>query len=207
VCHHCSVGKLRARREESMTSSGIVRWGAIAATIGGVLWVVWGLLGRALPYAAGGPFYDGLLRLSAGLVLLAALLTLVGLVALDALQGGSYWNLGRAGFYVAAVGLLAQALAALVLLVGSEALQWLLAPVGSLAVVVGLALYGAATLRAGVLARWCGWALIVVPLVASFLNSKVFYGSVALFGVLWVALGYVLWSQSGRPSERPPRVR
>jgi hypothetical protein len=190
-----------------MTSSGIVRWGAIAAMIGGVLWVVWGLLGRAIPYAAGDPSYGGLLRLSAGLVLLAALLTLGGLLGLDALQGGSSWNVGRAGFYVAAVGLLAQALAALVLLMGSEALQWLLAPVGSLAVVVGLALYGAATLQAGVLARWCGWALIVVPPIASFLNSKVFYGSIALFGVLWVALGYVLWSQSGRPSEQPSRVR
>lgn len=178
-----------------MTSSGIVRWGAIAAMIGGALWVVWGLLSRAIPYAAGGPSYDGLLRLSAGLVLFAALLTLGGLVGLDALQAGSYWNVGRAGFYTAAVGLLAQALAALVLLMGSEALQWLLAPVGSLAVVVGLALYGAATLRARVLARWCGWALIVVPLIASFLNSKVFYGSIALFGVLWVALGYVLWSR------------
>jgi hypothetical protein len=95
----------------------------------------------------------------------------------------------------------------LVLLVGSEVLQWLLAPVGSLAVVVGLALYGAATLRAGALARWCGWALIVVPPIASFLNSKGFYGGIALFGVLWVALGYALWSQSGRPSERPSRVR
>ena len=202
-----AVGKLRARWEESMTSSGIVRWGAIAAMIGGALWVVWGLLGRAIPYAVGDPTYGGLLRLSAGLVVLAALLTLGGLLGLDALQGGSHWNIGRAGFYVASVGLLAQALAALVLLMGSEALQWLLAPVGSLAVVVGLALYGAATLRAGLLARWCGWALIVVPLIASFLNSKVFYGSIALFGVLWVALGYVLWSRSGRSSEQPSRVR
>ena len=150
-----------------MRSSAIVRWGAIAAMIGGVLWMVWGLLGRTLPYAAGDPSYGGLLRLSAGLVLLAALLTVVGLMGLDALQGGTYWNVGRAGFYIAAVGLLAQALAALVLLMGSEALQWLLAPVGSLAVVVGLALYGAATLRAGVLARWCGWALVVVPPIAS----------------------------------------
>jgi hypothetical protein len=205
VCHHWPVSKLRARWEESMTSSGIIRWGAIAAMIGGALWVVWGLLGRAIPYAASDPSYGGLLRLSAGLVLLAALLTLGGLLGLDALEAASYWNLGRAGFYIAGVGLLAQALAALVLLLGSEALQWLLTPVGSLAVVVGLALYGAATLRAGVLARWCGWALVVVPAVASFLNSKVFYGSIALFGVLWVALGYVLWSRRGAPSRQ--RVR
>src|SRR5215216_6646078 len=55
-------------------------------------------LGRAIPYAAGDPSYGGLLRLSAGLVLLAALLTLGGLLGLDALQGGSSWNVGRAGF-------------------------------------------------------------------------------------------------------------
>jgi hypothetical protein len=191
-----------------MTPSGIIRWGGIAAMIGGALWVVWGLLSRAIPYAAGGPSYGGLLRLSAGLLLFAALLTLGGLVGLDALQGGSSRSLGRVGFYTAAVGLLAQALAAVFLLVGSEALLWLLAPGGSLAVVVGLALYGAATLQARVLARWCGWALIVVPPIASLLNSKVFYGSIALFGVLWVALGYVLWSRRGAPSrQRPLRVR
>jgi hypothetical protein len=76
-----------------MTSSGIVRWGAIAAIIGGALWVVWGLLSRTIPYAAGGPSYGGLLCLSAGLLLVAALLTLGGLVGLDALQGGSSWSL------------------------------------------------------------------------------------------------------------------
>ena len=36
VCHHWSVGKLRARREESMASSDIIRWGGIAAMLGGV---------------------------------------------------------------------------------------------------------------------------------------------------------------------------
>jgi len=114
-----------------MRPSGIIRWGGIAAMIGGALWVVWGLLSRAIPYAAGGPSEGGLLRLSAGVLLLAALLTLGGLVGLDALQGGSHWNVGRVGFYTAAVGLLAQALAAVFLLGGSEALLWLLAPGGA----------------------------------------------------------------------------
>ena len=91
---------------------------------------------------------------------------------------------------------------------GSEALLWLVAPVGSLVVLVGLVLYGAATLQAMVLPPWCGLALIVVPPIAFYLNSKVFYGSLALFGVLWVALGYVLWSRRGVSSEQQPsRVR
>jgi hypothetical protein len=112
--------------------------------LGGVLWAVWSLLFRVSFEAAGGPFAHALL-------LLAALLTLAGLVGLHALQGGNYGRIGRAGFYTAAVALLAQALAAFVLLVGSEALLWLVAPVGSLAVMVGLVLYGAATLQAMVL--------------------------------------------------------
>jgi hypothetical protein len=185
-----------------MRSSNMIRWGGIAAMLGGVLWVVWSLLFRVSFEAAGGPFAHALL-------LLAALLTLAGLVGLHALQGGNYGPIGRAGFYTAAVALLAQALAALVLLMGSEALLWLVAPVGSLVLMVGLVLYGAATLQAMVLPPWCGLALIVVPPIAFYLNSKVFYGSLALFGVLWVALGYALWWRGGMPTEqrRPSRVR
>jgi hypothetical protein len=185
-----------------MTSSNIVRWGGLAAMIGGLFWVVWSLLGRVSFEAAGSPFADGLL--------LAALLTLAGLAGLHALQGSNYGPIGRAGFYTTAVGLLLQALAALLLLLlmGRDAwevtLQWLVAPVGSLIVLVGLVLYGAATLQARVLARWCGVGLIVVPPLAFYMHSKIFYGSLALFGVLWVALGYVLWSRSGR---QPSRVR
>lgn len=187
-----------------MASSGIVRSGGFAAMVGGVLWAVWSLLGRASA-ASGSSFSDVLL-------LLAALLTLIGLVSLHALQGGNYEGIGRAGFYIAAVGLLAQALGALGLLVGGGAaevfLQGLVAPVGSLTVLVGLVLYGAATLQARVLPSWCGLALIVVPPVSFYMNSKVFYGSIALFGVLWVALGYVLWSRRASPSEQQPsRVR
>jgi hypothetical protein len=188
-----------------MTSSNIVRWGGLAAMIGGLFWVVWSLLGRVSFEAAGSPFADGLL--------LAALLTLAGLAGLHALQGSNYGRIGRAGFYTTAVGLLLQALAALLLLLlmGRDAwevtLQWLVAPVGSLIVLVGLVLYGAATLQARVLARWCGVGLIVVPPLAFYMHSKIFYGSLALFGVLWVALGYVLWSRSSTPTEQPSRVR
>jgi hypothetical protein len=70
-----------------MTSSDIIRWGGIAAMLGGALWVVWGLLSRAIPYEAGGPYEGGLLRLSAGLLVLTALLTLGGLVGLHVFQG------------------------------------------------------------------------------------------------------------------------
>ena len=183
-----------------MLSSNLIRWSGLAAMVGGVFWVVWSFLYRVSFEAGGGSFADVLL-------LLAALLTLAGLVGLHALQGGYYGGIGQAGFYTATVGLFAQALAALLLLMGYEVL-WLVAPVGSLTVLVGLVLYGAATLQARVLPPWCGLGLIVVPPIAFYLNSKVFYGSIALFGLLWVALGYVLWSRRGMPTEqRPSRVR
>ena len=153
-------------------------------------------------YAGGGFFSEGLFIL---VFLLAALLTLAGLVGLHVLQGGNYGREGRAGFYTAAAAFLAQALAEFFLLLGNEALQWLVFPVGSWAVLVGLVLYGAATLQARVLAPWCGVGLIVVPPIAFF---SLFYGGSALFGVLWVALGYVLWSQRGASAQRrPSRVR
>jgi hypothetical protein len=86
-------------------------------------------------------------------------------------------------------------------------LQWLVAPVGSLIILVGLVLYRAATLQARVLARWCGLGLILVPPLAFYMHGRIFYGSLALFGVLWVALGYELWSRSATPTEQPSRVR
>ena len=184
-----------------MSSSDLIRWGGIAGMFGGVLWAVWGLLIWVYPYAGGGSFSEGLFIL---VFLLAALLTLAGLVGLHVLQGGNYGRIGRAGFYTAAAAFLAQALAAFFLLLGNEALQWLVFPVGSLAVLVGLVLYGAATLQARVLARWCGVGLIVVPPIAFF---SVFFGGSALFGVLWVALGYVLWTRSGASAQQPSRVR
>jgi hypothetical protein len=188
--------------ENLMSSSDIIWWGGIAAMVGWVLWVLWSNLFRVSVEAAGGPFSNGLL-------LLAALLTLAGLVGLHVLQGGNYGSIGRAGFYTAAVGLLAQALAALVMLMGSEAifLRWLVAPAGSLTVLGGLVLYGAATLEARVLAPWCGLGLIVIPPIAFYMNSKVLYGSLVLFGVLWVALGYELWSRRGTAAKKPSRVR
>src|SRR5918998_1804026 len=47
VCHHWLVGKIRARREESMTSSNIIRLGGIAAMVGG------GVLGGMEPSRPG----------------------------------------------------------------------------------------------------------------------------------------------------------
>ncbi len=183
-----------------MSPTNLVRWGGLAAMLGGLLWAAWGVaivVTRANPGVILSAF-------SHFVFFIAALLTIGGMVGLHALQGTNYGRIGRAGFYTAVVALLAQALGAIVLLAGSEALQWLIFPVGNLALLVGLVLYGAATLQARVLPRWCGFWIIVLSPVALFFVA---FGGSILFAILWLALGYVLWLRSGTEAQRPSRVR
>ena len=81
---------------------------------------------------------------------------------------------------------------------------------------VGFVLYGAATLQARVLPRWCGIAFIVFLPVAILLGgyAPILGGVASTFGgyapiwigLVWLALGYVLWSNRGTAAEQPSRV-
>lgn len=86
---------------------------------------------------------------------------------------------------------------------GSLALGWISYPWGTIGMLVGFVLYGLATLRARVLPRWYGLALIVCMPVSLPLAT---YGT-ALFGLILGVLGYVLWSRKDTITEQPPRVR
>jgi hypothetical protein len=68
---------------------------------------------------------------------------------------------------------------------------------------LGLVLYGVATLRARVLPRWYGLALILSMPVSLPLPV---YGT-ALFGLILVVLGYGLWLHRGAATRQPSRVR
>jgi len=63
-------------------------------------------------------------------------------------------------------------------------------------------LYGIATLQATVLPRWCGLALIIIPPITVFLGDSGWI----LFALLWLALGYVLWSWKGTAAGQPSRL-
>jgi hypothetical protein len=132
------------------------------------------------------------------LFVVAHLLLAVGLVGLHALQKGSYGRLGRAGFYIALVAIAARVLGAVVFLAGSSALEWISLP-ATLGMLVGFVLYGVATLRARVLPRWYGLALIVSLPVSL---PVAVYGTV-LFGLFLVVLGYVLWLRRDATTEQP----
>jgi hypothetical protein len=175
-----------------MPSSDLIRWAGLAAMLAGVAFILDILFVLTIPEA----------DWTNAVYIVAALLMVVGLLGLHALQKDDYGRIGRGGFWTVVVGSFAQVLGLMVFLLGSEALIWLVFPVGFVAVPVGLILYGAATLQARVLPRWYGLGLIIVPPVTVVLGG---YGGV-LFGLMWLALGYVLWSWRGRAAGQPSRV-
>jgi hypothetical protein len=180
-----------------MAQSDWVRWGGLAAMGAGLLAIVYSLLG----FAAGKGDEPGPLDI---LVILAMLLEVVGLLGFHALQGRNYGRIGRAGLYTSIGSLVIFEFLLLASLVGGDVgLDWLVA-VGVLGLLVGLALYGAATLQAKVLPRWCGILFIIFMPVGILLGDlQPIWG-----GLGWLALGYALWSHSGSAAtQRPSRVR
>jgi hypothetical protein len=118
------------------------------------------------------------------LIIIAWLLQMLGLIGFHTLQNRNYGRIGRGLLYVYS-GAPTQALGLLLVLARSETLGELLIGVGGLGILVGLVLYGAVTLQARVLPRWCGIALIVSLPVTILLGD---YGGL-LFGLVWLALG------------------
>jgi hypothetical protein len=99
------------------------------------------------------------------LLVVALLLVPLGMVGFHALQGRDHGRIGRAGFWTVVAASLAVVLGSASYLwwgsVFGSSLLWLAMPVGPLVLLVGLMLYGVATLQAKVLSRWCGVAFIV----------------------------------------------
>ncbi len=178
-----------------MSSPDLIRWGGLAATLAGVVWIANSLLALTVANTE----EDQWLAI---LFIVAVLLTLAGLVGLHTLQKENYGRIGRAGFYLVVISSLVQIVGLVALLAGSQVLDWLIL-IGNLGVLVGFVLYGAATLQARVLPRWCGVGIIVGLPVTIALGDL---GNM-LFGLLWLAIGYVLWSQRGTATGEPSRVR
>ncbi len=134
-----------------MSSSALIRWGKLAAMLGGVVWLVDNLLFLAFPQAAW----------TNAVVIVATLLVLAGLVGFHALRKKRYGRIGRAGLWTIVIASMARILSLIVFLAGSNALIWLAYPVAPSGILVGFVLYGTATLQARVLPRWCGVVLII----------------------------------------------
>jgi hypothetical protein len=202
IIHSTTRGAIEKREVLlTVTTSNLVRGGAAGFVLGGVVWLVAGFIA-----AFTNPMLSpGLVYYYLALGIVARLLLGLGVVGLHTLLKGSYGNLGRAGFYTILVALAAQILGALASLVGTQALAWLVSPVGLLVLIVGFVLYGAASLQARVLPRWYS-VLLIVFVPVSVVLGFVRLGDIWLGAVLLV-LGFVLWQQGEALTEqRPPRV-
>ena len=171
-----------------------IRWEALGAVLAGVAW----LASFAVDLEAlGSPSY--IIEATFGVALLG---TLVGLVALHTRQSRSYGTLGLAGFLAAAAGTALVLLNVLLVSMGRRDLLDLLLGLGFLGMLVGFVVLGVATIRGKVLPGWCGVALIVALPVAAALGE---YGGGLVLGLLWLALGYALWSGRVGSFRRPIR--
>ena len=132
---------------------------------------------------------------------------LIVLVALWRLHTGrdpqSYGLLGRIGFLVAFLGSVLVILKELLILVvgaafGSQSVLAIegvtegLFIAGGLLLMVGLVLLGIATLRARILPRWVGLALVLVLFVSAAFGSNGPYVELPL----WLTIGYGFWSHA-----------
>src|ERR687894_1425616 len=178
-----------------MTSSNVVRWGGMAAILGGVLLVAKGL---AILLSDPAPSF----------LHPATLLFAFGMVGLHARLEGRGGLLGAVGVFLAwvVIGASAVSLIGLALSVpapGDPAAPTLLRityMAAFLGILVGLLALGVAALRARTMpAPWH-----VAPLAVGVLwfplqgiGFAISDGGLVLGGLAWALLGYVLWSGSG----------
>ena len=182
-------------------SSQSVRRLALLAMLGGATYVLTGVAQLASPEQTD-PFSRASDHFVQGLLALSFLLTLAGFAALNLLlQAGGYRGpRGWTGFRAAAFGqgaMLASAAASF--LAGGSALSFLYT-LGVLVLLVGLALLSVATYRAAILPHWAAY---LVAALAVIVFGEV---GVALTGLVWISLGYVLFSQRGAAAGRSSRV-
>ncbi|MBA2784214.1 MAG: hypothetical protein M3514_07320 [Actinomycetota bacterium] len=191
------------------TSPDLIRAGGIAAILAGVFNAAQGIpsmVDNNQPDLHSLAYY--LVEITFGASHVALLITFVALLRLHTRQGSrSYGRLARVSFYAAFIGsalmIVKTALIVVIgLVLGAQVITDLIVGFGVLYLtgdflgMVGLALLGIATLRAGVLPRWVGLALVLGGSLWFFgpvLGSNLPYAQLPI----WVAIGYGLLSYGG----------
>ena len=207
-----------------MSASALIRWGALAAILGGVLLVIsdlWGLLMEGI--GGNQPFSEvartASFAITQGLSLLAAVMILFALVGLNIRHSEEMGVLGGLGFVLAFFGTalvvgLSWALFFVAPSVAVEAPQFLdteqvAGPLNagfiltSLLLAVGWALFGIALLLARSYPRW----VAVVLIVAALIQFLPFPGTGLVFGVAVALVGFFALAGGRMSAEEPSRVR
>ncbi len=191
--------------------SNWIRWSGAASILAGALWIVaLPALGEVLPQIshAGGHV----------LIAITALLSLLALAGAYARCAGPSGRAGKSGLVLGLLGTALVTLGNFLEGLWGIGVGWGLFMLGMLALFVGLLVFSGAVLRAGVLPRWSVWPFVMsaATLLSLLLVSMTFNISasesssfnllplllLSVFGLGWMALGYVLWS--GAPEETIP---
>jgi hypothetical protein len=177
----------------------------MGALLAGIAWLGSGLISLVMPGQGTEEIGSFSYYLLETIFCIAMVGMLGGLAGFHALQAASYGRLGVIGFYAAFIGAALMLIStAATIIAGREVLNFLfvLGFLGTL----GLMLLGVGTLRARVLPRWCGVLLIVAVLGIPVYFALGNYGGALLYGLVWLGLGYALWSDRGISAEQPSRV-
>ncbi len=180
-----------------MAFGSLVRWGAISSLLGGIAWCALSLESIARPDPE---------RYRTGLFLVPWVLSAGGVIGLHALQHRQAGRLVRIGFWTTISSMLAAAIGTLAYLAEMDALRWLEA-LGVVGWTVGMLLLGFATVRAGVVPKRAGVALMLAEPVTVLtavalspwvpLQSEGSYSGAIANGIAFLMLGVALRS---RPS-------
>lgn len=178
-----------------------IQWGGRAAIATGVLYAGQGFIDLVAPQRAE---FSAASDYAIEILFIAALVgTLVAIAGLQAVQHDNY---GRTGVFGAAVAFIGHAC----MLVGATATAWAghdvldgIFVLGILGALIGLVVLGVATLRAGVLPRWCGVLLIAGLPVSSALEA---FGGGVVLGAAWAMVGYALLAAPIKWVSQPARA-
>ena len=201
-----------------MSSSNLVRWGAWAGMLGGLLWALFPL--GELPEVASVLTPRGSLAYYALMYLLPQVLMLVGLARLHALRSSRYGRLGKGGIFVSFVALVlvlsgsAWDMARIASTGGGSTAGYLTLIVSFFLLTWGSALLGLAMIgMLHDLPSYLGGLLlsVAVPLGLLYVfeaggawDFRFWVGLTVPYGVAWAFLGYTLLSER---DARPPRRR
>lgn len=179
-----------------MHSAKLIRWSGLLAMVGGVIWTgSWILKAQDR--------LDVPAAIHTGAVLALMLFFMAGLAGFYARQAGKTRKLGKTGFIISLAGLGTMLIGNLIE-VGfkpTDHLGWAMEIVGFVVMPIGFILLGDATLRAKVLPGWRRPLPLIIGLMITSGMLLVFgIGEAGLvisflsFGLGWLVLGYVLWS-------------
>jgi hypothetical protein len=194
--------------EETVSSLNLVRWGGIAAIVGGALFVVLALVMARPCLGAECAFSEGRdTGLAGGALLMLALLLVVAGLVIRARHAGRFGGLGITSVVVGAVAAMLLFLGTVLNTQDSSLVPLFIIP-GLLALIVGFVLLSVAVLRAGVLPRWAAILLVVGSLAMLGFNDQNWQALMAVpNGLAWMAVGYVLWSDREEVTRQAVRAR